>query len=90
MGWPLLEASYYQYTKSGRKVAQMLLHLFHNKQSFDTMEELAISIMGVSRPANGPVTIVSLVDLDKLYLRDVTVGKTAALKTVREVTGIVV
>lgn len=65
----------------GQETARVLSHRFQNKQFFDTIEDFANSDMARSRSADEPVTVLSLVDLDKPYMEDLTVAKLAALKT---------
>lgn len=74
----------------GQEIAQVLSHRFQNKQSFDTMEEFATSDMARSQQADGPVTVLSLVDLDRPYLENLTAAKLAALKTLWAIAGTVV
>lgn len=54
------------------------------------MEDFATSDLAKSQPINGPVTVLSLVDLDRPYLEDLTVAKFAALKTLWAIAGTVV
>ena len=74
----------------GQEIAQVLSHRFQNKQFFDTMEDFATSDMVRSQSADGPVTVLSLVDLDRPYLEDLTVASFAALKTLWAIAGTVV
>lgn len=74
----------------GQGIAQVLSHRFQNKQFFDTMEDFATSDMARSQSADGPVTVLSLVDLDRPYLEDLTVASFAALKTLWAIAGTVV
>lgn len=74
----------------GQEIAQVLSHRFQNKQFFDTMENFATSDMARSQSADGPVTVLSLVDLDRPYLENLTVDKFAALKTLWAITGTMV
>ncbi|KAL8724801.1 MAG: hypothetical protein Q9166_007747 [cf. Caloplaca sp. 2 TL-2023] len=74
----------------GQEIAQILSHRFLNKQFFDTLEAFATSDMVRLRSADGPVTVLSLVDLDEPYLEDLTLAKFSALKTLWAIAGTVV
>ena len=74
----------------GQEIAQVLSHRFQNKQFFDTLEDFATSDMARSQSADGPVTVLSLVDLDRPCLEELTVAKFAALKTLWAIAGTVV
>ena len=76
--------------KLGQEIAQVLSHRFQNKQFFDAMEDFATSDMARSQSAGGSVTVLSLVDLDRPYLEDLTVAKFAALKTLWAIAGTVI
>lgn len=74
----------------GQEIAEVLSHRFQNKQFFDTIEDFAMSDMATTEMTSGPVTVLSLVDLDRPYLEDLTVAKFAALKTLWAIAGTVV
>ncbi|KAL8809367.1 MAG: hypothetical protein Q9200_003471 [Gallowayella weberi] len=74
----------------GQESAQILSHRFLNKQFFDSLEAFATSDMARFGSADGPVTVLSLVDLDAPYLEDLTVAKFSALKTLWATAGTVV
>lgn len=73
-----------------QEVAEVLSHRFQIKQFFDTMEDFANSGMAMSQSADGRVTILSLVDLDTPYLKDLTVASFTTLKTLWTIAGTVV
>ena len=74
----------------GQEIAQILSHRFQNKQFFDTLGDFATSDMASSQSTDEPITVLSLVDLDTLYLKDLTVANFAALKTLWAIAGTVV
>ena len=74
----------------GQEIAQVLSHRFQNKQFFDTLEDFATFDMARSQSADGPITVLSLVDLDRPYLEDLTVASFAALKTLWAIAGTVI
>ena len=74
----------------GQEIGQVLSHRFQSRRFFDTMEDFATSDMATSQSADGLVTVLSLVDLDKPFLEDLTDAKFAALKMLWEVAGIIV
>lgn len=74
----------------GQEIAQVLSHRFQNKQFFDTMEDFATSDMARSQSAVEPITVLSLVDLDRPYLKEITVANFAALKALWAIAGTVV
>ena len=74
----------------GQEIVQVLSHRFQNKQFFDTLEDFATSDMARSQSADGPITVLSLTDLDRPYLEDLTVANFAALKTLWAIAGTVV
>ncbi len=74
----------------GQEIGHILSHRFQNKRFFDTMEEFAISDMARSQLTDGPVPVLSLVDLDRPYLEDLTAAKFAALKTLWAIASTVV
>ena len=76
--------------KLGQEVAQVISHRFQNKQFFDTLEDFANSDMARSQSADGPVTVLSLADLDRPCLEELTVARFAALKTLWAIAGTVV
>ena len=74
----------------GQEIAQVLSHRFQNKQFFDTLEDFASFDMVRSQSADGPITVLSLIDLDRPYLEDLTVASFAALKTLWAIAGTVI
>jgi hybrid polyketide synthase/nonribosomal peptide synthetase ACE1 len=72
--------------KLGQKVSEVLSHRFQDKQHFETMEDFVTSRMATSQT---PVTVLSLVDLDRPYLEDLTAAKFDALKVLWAVAGTV-
>jgi acyl transferase domain-containing protein/phospholipid N-methyltransferase/NADP-dependent 3-hydroxy acid dehydrogenase YdfG len=76
--------------KLGQEVAHILSHRFLNKQHFDTLEDFATSSMALSQSADGPINVLSLVDLDRPHLEDLTVAKFEALKTLWTIAGTVI
>lgn len=76
--------------KFGEAIGQVLSHRFQNKQFFDTMEDFATSDFARLQSSQGPVPVLSLVDLDKPYLEDLTAAKFAALKTLWAIAGTVI
>ncbi|KAF2274182.1 ketoacyl-synt-domain-containing protein [Westerdykella ornata] len=68
-------------------VAHVLSHRFQNKQHFDTMEGFAASDLAASKTS---ITVLSLVDLDRPYLEELTPAKFDPLKTLWAVGGTVV
>jgi acyl transferase domain-containing protein/NAD(P)-dependent dehydrogenase (short-subunit alcohol dehydrogenase family) len=67
--------------KLGREVSDLLSRRFLNTEIFATVEDFASSNMAQSVSASGAVTILSLTDLDRPYLEDLTAAKFGALKT---------
>lgn len=63
-----------------RKVSEILSHRFKTKEFFSTVEEYASSHMARAAHETGVVTVLSLTDLDKPYLEDLTAFKFNALK----------
>ena len=74
----------------GQGIAQVLSHRFQDKQFFETMEEFSSSDMVSSRSSEDPITVLSLIDLERPYLEDLTVAKFEALKTLWAVAGTVI
>ena len=74
----------------GQEIARILSHRFQDKQFFDTLEDFATFDMARSQPADGPIPVLCLTDLDRPYLEDLTVAKFAALKTLWAIAGTVV
>jgi len=76
--------------KLSRDVSAVLAKRFHRKEFFNTLEEFALSDMATSASVSGSVTVLSLLDLDKPYLEDLTESKFEALKTLWAVSGTLV
>ncbi|KAL8770428.1 MAG: hypothetical protein Q9209_003854 [Squamulea sp. 1 TL-2023] len=74
----------------GQDIARTLSHRFLNKEFFATMEDYAASQMSKSQSVEGPIPVLSLVDLDRPYLEDLTVAKFDALKTLWAMAGTVI
>ncbi|KAF3484360.1 polyketide synthase [Arthroderma uncinatum] len=64
----------------GQEISDVLSHRFQDKEFFNTVEDFASSAMAKSVSVSGAVTILSLTDLDKPYLEDLTADRFEALK----------
>ncbi|KAJ5872274.1 uncharacterized protein N7529_004627 [Penicillium soppii] len=70
--WPVYKLS--------QEISDTMEKRFHSKETFNTVEEFAVSEMAKAAASSGGVTILSLTDLDRPYLEDLTPGKFEALK----------